>query len=131
MTQRWAATAGNLGSVELFVAVNHVEGMESGLYFYQSEDHSLFRFQRHVENQSVKDFVSRAWAFKDDDPPQALVLFTGAFHRVALKYGPFGYRLTYLDAGAAMSQLHLVARALNICSQTAVAAGRMTLLRKH
>ncbi len=120
MTQRWAATAGNLGSVELFVAVNHVEGMESGLYFYQSEDHSLFRFQRHVENQSVKDFVSRAWAFKDDDPPQALVLFTGAFHRVALKYGPFGYRLTYLDAGAAMSQLHLVARALNICSQTAV-----------
>jgi hypothetical protein len=51
--------------------------------------------------------------------PDALVFLTGAFHRVSRKYGSFGYRLVQLDAGAAVSQLHLVAAGLGLWSQTA------------
>ena len=44
---------------------------------------------------------------------------TGAMQRLTRKYGSFGYRLVNLDAGVAVSQMHLVARALGIWSKTA------------
>ncbi|PWT89854.1 MAG: hypothetical protein C5B54_08255, partial [Acidobacteria bacterium] len=44
--QRWSATAGNLGSVELFLVVRHVEGLAPGLYFYESSQHRLAFFQQ-------------------------------------------------------------------------------------
>jgi SagB-type dehydrogenase family enzyme len=115
---RWAATAGNLGSVEVFVVVREVSEMEPGVYFYQAADHSLARFQSRRKTLDVNDFMHRILAVQAESLPLALVLFTGAFHRVEQKYGTFGYRLLNFDAGVAMSQLHMVANARNICSTT-------------
>lgn len=116
--ERWAATAGNLGSVELFLAIRHVEGLEPGFYFYQSHEHSLAHFQRRHGALEIQDFMRHVIFNDQDHLPDALVLFTGAFHRVAQKYGAFGYRLTNLDAGAAVSQSLLVASSLGIQSNT-------------
>ncbi len=117
--KRWAATAGNLGSVELWLAVRNVEGLSPGYYYYQPHDHSLACFQRHSGTLAVPDFIRRVLPTESPRLPDALVLFTGAFHRVARKYGPFAYRLVNLDAGAAVSQLHMVARCLEVESRTA------------
>jgi len=116
--QRWASTAGNLGSVELFVLVRDVDGLPAGIYFYQSHDHALAWFQRRNGGLPVEDFMRRVAPSNARELPGAMVLFTAAFHRVARKYGAFGYRLIQLDAGAALSQLHVVSESLNIRSRT-------------
>jgi SagB-type dehydrogenase family enzyme len=112
--QRWAATAGNLGSVELFLAVRDVEGLEPGFYFYQPHQHSLAMFRRRAGALEPPEFINRAFFNDRAETPDLLVLFTGAFHRVARKYGSFALKLINLDAGVAYSQLQLVARSLNI-----------------
>jgi SagB-type dehydrogenase family enzyme len=116
--KRWAATGGNLGSVELYVAVRNVHGLASGFYFYQPQEHTLACFHRRGGALKIEDFMRRVIPGGPSDLPDVLVLFTAAFHRVARKYGPFAYRLIQLDAGTALSQLHLVARGLNIASRT-------------
>jgi SagB-type dehydrogenase family enzyme len=115
---RWAATAGNCGSVELFVAARSVDGLGQGIYLYQPEEHSLARFRKR-DSLEISEFMCRVLGLGEDVLPDALILFTGAFHRLARKYGSFGYRLINLDAGAALSQLHLVARSLNLHARTA------------
>jgi SagB-type dehydrogenase family enzyme len=116
--KRWAATAGNLGSVEIYVAVRNIEGLEPGLYFYQSREHTLARFERRNQGLPIKEFISRVLGEPGSELPDAVLIFTGAHHRLARKYGIFGYRLLNLDAGAALSQMHLVARNLDIYTET-------------
>lgn len=128
--QRWCATAGNLGSVELFIAARRVAGLSPGIYFYQAADHSLAEFQLHRETLKVDDFMRSIDPTGRRELPDAFVLLIGAFHRVAWKYSHFGYRLIYLDAGVAMSQLHMVAAALNICSRT-LTRWRDDLVEEH
>jgi SagB-type dehydrogenase family enzyme len=111
---RWAATGGNLGSVELFLIANRVEGLMPGTYLYEAADHTLSLIERHRERMPLTDFVRRVQANGDGDMPAALVIFTGAFHRLREKYDTFGYRLTHLDAGAGISQMRLLASALKI-----------------
>jgi SagB-type dehydrogenase family enzyme len=116
--QRWAATAGNLGSVEIFVAIHSVDGLNPGFYFYRPREHSLALFQMRADTMQVDDFISRVIPKKRHGLPEVLVLFTAAFHRITHKYGSFAYRLINLDAGASLSQLHLVARSLGLSSRT-------------
>jgi SagB-type dehydrogenase family enzyme len=112
--KRWAATGGNLGSVELFLIANRVEGLKPGAYFYEAADHTLSLIERHHERMPFTDFMRRVQSNGDGDMPDALVIFTGAFHRVREKYGAFGYRLTHLDSGAGVSQMRFLANALKI-----------------
>jgi SagB-type dehydrogenase family enzyme len=115
--RRWAATAGNLGSVEVFLAVRSVDGLLPGYYFYQPNEHTLARFHRHSGTLAVDDFMSRVIACDTNELPEALVLFTAAYHRVAAKYGPFAYRLINLDAGVALSQFRLLATSMNLVTE--------------
>ena len=111
MIKRWGATGGNLGSVEAFVAVTYVNGLQPGLYFYQARDHSLAR----LDNDSTPgaDFIAAATGLVGDQS-DAVIILTGAYHRLSRKYGPFAYKLMNFDAGVAASQLGLVGSALGI-----------------
>ena len=111
MIKRWGATGGNLGSVEAFVAVNRVSGLQPGLYFYQARDHSLARLNDYPT--PVADFIAAATGVVDDKP-DAVIILTGAYHRLSKKYGPFAYKLMNFDAGMAASQLGLVGSGLGI-----------------
>jgi SagB-type dehydrogenase family enzyme len=117
--KRWNATGGNLGSVELFAVVCNVEGIPPGYYFYQPRDHSLAAFVRRAGALPVDEFIRRVVGIPEGGAlPDALLIFTGAYHRLSRKYGVFGYRLVNLDAGVALAQMHLAARSLEIQSRT-------------
>jgi SagB-type dehydrogenase family enzyme len=111
MIKRWGATGGNLGSVEAFLAVNRVSGLQPGLYFYQAGEHSLARLDDDLT--PVADFIAAATGIVDDKP-DAVIILTGAYHRLSTKYGPFAYKLMNFDAGMAASQLGLVGSGLGI-----------------
>jgi SagB-type dehydrogenase family enzyme len=117
--KRWAATAGNLGSVEVFIVIRQVDGLFPGYYFYQPQEHALASFRRHSGMVAIDDFMRRAAGCDPANLPDAMVLLTAAFHRVSSKYGPFAYRLINLDAGVALSQLRMVAAGMNLSSQIA------------
>jgi len=117
--KRWAATAGNLGSVEVFLIARNVQGLCSGYYYYQPQEHTLAALQRVKEDVAVDDFMRRIIPGDGVTLPDAQVLFTGAYHRVSRKYGPFGYRLIHLDAGVAISQLQALAENMGLVTQIA------------
>lgn len=119
VVRRWAASAGNLGSVELFVANRTVEGLASGFYYYEALTHALVSLKK-ITGASVCEFMSRVLGRKEHALPDALIILTGAFPYLAMKYGPFAYRLVHFDAGAALGQLHLVANSMGLSSHTAL-----------
>ncbi len=112
VAKRWSANAGNLGVAEIFVLVHSVVGLDPGLYFYQPGSHSLAYLEKF--NSIPSDELLRRLLPTGNALPNALVIFTGAFHRLKKKYGAFAYRLLHLDAGAAIGQLQMVARAMGI-----------------
>jgi SagB-type dehydrogenase family enzyme len=114
--KRWAATAGNLGSVELFVAVRTVHGLKPGVYFYRPDEHALSAVLKHT-TLAVDDFIRHLMGQPVAPLPDILLLLTGAFHKTKLKYGAFGYKLLYLDAGCTLSQLHMIAAGMHINSK--------------
>ncbi len=115
--QRWAPTGGNLGSVELYVAAANVKGLEPGLYFYQSQEHSL-AYLNHLERAEYEELLQHAVLTGSESQPDALILAVGAYHRVGHKYSTFAYRVINLDAGVALAQMHMVACSLGISAQT-------------
>jgi bacteriocin biosynthesis cyclodehydratase domain-containing protein len=117
--RRWAPTGGNLGSVELYVAAKAVEGLESGVYFYQADGHALARL-RPMQTCEVAAFISRA--APGGDAAGALIIFAAAYHRIAQKYASFGYRVVQLDAGVAVAQMLAVGSGIGL--KLAIADGR-------
>ncbi|MBB5061068.1 SagB-type dehydrogenase family enzyme [Granulicella aggregans] len=114
--RRWAASGGNLGSVELFLVTRGVAGLSAGTFFYQPKQHTLARLERWVEPFSVEEAIHLLTPAAPD--AQAVIVFTSALSRLKSKYGPFAYKLSNLDTGVAIAQMHLVARSLGLWSQT-------------
>lgn len=103
--QRWTASAGNLGSPELFICAKDVAGLESGIYRYRCLSHDLVHLAFRKAGW-IHDLLGGCAAGEN------LVFFTGAYYRLQNKYGPFAYRLVHLDGGVAYSQAALVANSM-------------------
>ncbi|MBV9110954.1 MAG: SagB family peptide dehydrogenase [Gemmatimonadetes bacterium] len=110
--RRWAPTGGNLGSVELYVVVNDVVGVEPGSWYYDPHLHALARL--HERSDGGQAPFPRHLASAGDELAAAVLVLGAAYHRVARKYGPRAYRIVHLDAGVALAQLDAVAAALGI-----------------
>jgi len=111
--KRWSVSGGNLGSCEAYVLAHNVTGLEPGLYFYQPGEHALAKLERR-NGSTHDDLMARLLRDPAEQGVDALVIMTGALHRVAPKYGPFGYRLIHFDAGVATSQMQAIAADLNL-----------------
>jgi SagB-type dehydrogenase family enzyme len=112
--RRWAPTAGNLGSAELYVVALDVIGIEAGYYGYRAQEHSLARIDWASPEMAPDEFV-RAVA-PAEHPPAALIVFSAALYRLAPKYQAFAYKLAHLDSGVALSQATLAAATHHIHS---------------
>ena len=108
--RRWAPSGGNLGSTEAYLVAIDVKGLAPGVYFYKPEEHALKKL-----NQRNMNHVAAACAAVHSGPSAAaMVVLSGAYSRIARKYGPFAYKLSHLDTGAASSQFLLTASALEV-----------------
>lgn len=112
--QRWAPTGGNLGSTQIYVLARTVDGLQSGAYFYQIKDHELARIGASDGMQDIEALMSQVMGESPDRYPDALIVLTGALHRVATKYHAFAYKVIHLDAGVAMTQMQAVASGLGL-----------------
>ncbi|MFQ6090059.1 MAG: SagB/ThcOx family dehydrogenase [Candidatus Bipolaricaulia bacterium] len=109
--QRAAPSAGGLTPVEIYPVVNHVEGIERGLYHYDAIDHILHVLRR----EALRREIARACLDQDFLSDAGAVLVLSAVHRrTAWKYGPRAYRYALLDAGHVAQNIQLEAASLGL-----------------
>ncbi len=111
---RWTPSGGNLGSVEAYLVAQNVQGLSAGVYLYKPQQHTLVS----LNQRNVDHLPTVLAATATDNSVSALVVFVGAYGRLARKYGPFAYKLLHLDAGVASSQFLLVAAALEVLAES-------------
>lgn len=124
--RRWAPTGGNLGSVELYVAAQTVDGLLPGIYFYEPHEHALARIVESRQGLEVESLIAQATP--QAESTDALIVLAAANHRVAHKYGPFSYRIVHLDAGVAMAQMQVAAHGLGLRVRSAARLSHQALL---
>ncbi|HEY0777069.1 MAG TPA: SagB/ThcOx family dehydrogenase [Gemmatirosa sp.] len=104
-------SAGSLYPIELYVAVQRVEGVADGLYHYDARAHELeLRRAGAVQPQLADMTIGQGMLTRAN----VVVLMTAVFDRTMWKYKQRGYRYVWLDAGHVGQNLYLVADALGL-----------------
>jgi SagB-type dehydrogenase family enzyme len=95
--RRPVPSAGALYPLELYVIVNRVEGLESGIYHYGLVDHSLERLTNSPvpSNTLAELFLAQDYAAS----ASVIIVMTAVFARSMRKYGDRGYRYILIEAG--------------------------------
>ena len=107
---RTAPSGGALYPLELYVACQRVEGLETGLYHFDPLRHGL-EFLRPFEGDSLEELSPYHELFSSS---AAFVAITAMFWRSRFKYGARAYRFTLLEAGHAAQSLLLAVAALGL-----------------
>ena len=110
--RRACAAAGGLYELELYVAVDRVEGLAPGLYHYEVASHELALLSAGdavpaIERVSVRPVVEGA---------AAVIVLAAVMERLTWKYGVRSYRLALLNAGHAGQQLCAASTAHGLAS---------------
>jgi SagB-type dehydrogenase family enzyme len=109
--RRNVTNSGNLGSAELYPVVMRTEGIEPGLYHFDSISHDLAV----VSSGHYAAWLREVVLFQVEFAEAAVaVIVTSAFGRLTAKYGPRGYRLALFDAGHVSQNFYLCATALGL-----------------
>lgn len=108
---RTAPSAGALYPLEVYVAVEHVDGLRTGVYRYVPRQHGLqLVLDRSVRRQLCRDALSQSAVA---DAPATLA-FAAVFARTTRKYGERGRRYVYMEVGHAAENVYLQATALGL-----------------
>ena len=104
-------SAGSLYPIELYVALQRVDGIADGLYHYDPRSHELERrLDGPVQGRLADMTIGQAMLAQAN----VVVLMTAVFGRTMWKYKQRGYRYVWLDAGHVGQNLYLVADALGL-----------------
>ncbi len=113
-----APSAGARHPIVTYVVANRVDGIESGVYRYDAEGHSL----RMLREGDFEKEAARAAADQDWMVGSAVVfVWTAVFERTTSKYKDRGYRYVFLDAGHICQNLYLACESLGL-GMTSIAA---------
>lgn len=109
---RAVPSGGALYPLELYVLVQHVDGLEPGLYHYDPWRHALECLPRRASHP-----VSALTTYPELlEPAAALLLVTAMFWRTRFKYALRGYRFALLEAGHVGQNVALAATALRVAA---------------
>jgi SagB-type dehydrogenase family enzyme len=99
-------------SVEAYVVACHVEGLSSGIYHYDPDEHVLTTLRDEDPRELLATAMPTQPCFHDC---AALVVMTSVFARMQWKYPqPHAYRVVFLDAGHLSQTFLLTATALGL-----------------
>ena len=108
---RTAPSAGALYPLEVYVAVERVDGLHTGVYRYAPRQHRLeLVVDGSVREQLCRDALSQSAVV---DAPVTLA-FAAVFERATRKYGERGRRYVAMEAGHAAQNVCLQATSLGL-----------------
>jgi SagB-type dehydrogenase family enzyme len=105
--------AGASYELELYLTVEHCEGLAPGFYWYNPQEHtlSLVRPPAHKTRQLLTDARQ---AMGSAARPQVLITLAARFQRVSWKYQGLTYALILKDVGVLYATMYLVATAMDL-----------------
>ncbi len=98
--------------LELYLAINACEGIESGFYHYCPKEHLL----RRLSGLTVAVYQLSCQAAIESGLPQILIIFTARFPRVTWKYRSLAYALILKHVGVLYQSMYLVATAMELAA---------------
>ena len=113
ITKRPVPGGGGMHEIEIFLAINRSEEIDSGMYHYNAEKHCLemVRVKDKYCNQLLKD---AALAGNLSKPPDILIVLGYRPRRLSWKYQGIVYSLVLEHVGIIFQQLYLVSTALGL-----------------
>ncbi len=101
----------DLSLIQTFIAINNVNGLEDGCYYYSSSGHYL----RQVRFKNFRDEIYYLCLGQDLGYKASAVIFhTSALSKAVFKYGERAYRYLHMDAGHLGQRINLAAVNLDL-----------------
>ncbi len=102
-------SGGSIHEMEFYIAVRVCEGLEPGVYHYQSDVHRLVLLADSAAAAERMHLVSSIAMGQPEDPPDTVIVLASRVPRMAWKYEAMAYRATLLNAGVIYQTMYLVA----------------------
>ena len=113
---RSVPSPGGLYPVDLYMAVQHVTGLRSGLYRYVPRRDRLYQ----IQDEKAFDAVRGAFSFPDQlisiSAANVVFLLVLRIQKLMRKYGDRGVRYAFIEAGEITQSIHLAVTALGFGS---------------
>ena len=112
--QRYHSSSGGLYPIDVYIFVNEVENIPSGVYKYQPISNSLMLTSELSINEFSKVFANNVIDIVNSN---FVVCFANSFEKIYLKYGELSLALLFLETGIMAQNCHLnaVARKIGSC----------------
>lgn len=117
IAHRSSPSAGGRCPLELYVVAQQIDGLEDGIYHYDSWSHQFEELRLGSFNDALSGMLFGQLHLSKAN---LIVCITAVFERTTWKYAERGYRYVLLEAGHVCQTLYLVADALGLA---AVAVG--------
>jgi SagB-type dehydrogenase family enzyme len=108
---RPAPSAGGLYPIEIYVAIQFVEGLDDGIYHYDPQAHELELVRAGLAHPALTRISLDQTMVLGAN---VVAILTAVPERTMWKYGQRGYRYVWLDAGHIGQNLYLVGTALGL-----------------
>lgn len=119
VTKRTVPSAGSRHAFETYLMINHVDGLEAGLYRYLAVTHQIARLPAITDfrQQLTEACLKQQHIFNS----AVTFIWVADVKRTIWRYCQRGYRYLYLDAGHVCQNLYLLAEAIG-CGVCAIGA---------
>lgn len=107
-------TPGHITGCRLFPLVLNVEGLASGVYYYDERQRHL----RHIRVEDPMPFVQEHFFQAEFLAAPVMLLTLGSVSDYLLRYGDRGYRYMLFDVGLLLQRMYLVTSCLDLSGCT-------------
>lgn len=118
-TKRTVPSAGARHAFETYVLLNHVEGIEPGLYRYMALSHQLARLD--APDDITAQVMAACWNQVQVEQSAVTLIWAADAYRMQWRYSERTVRYLHLDAGHVCQNLYLAAETIQ-CGVCAIAA---------
>ncbi|MEW8144555.1 MAG: SagB family peptide dehydrogenase [Candidatus Thiodiazotropha endolucinida] len=100
--------------LEIYVLANDVDKLDRGIYHYSSEKQALYILNKN--EQLIDEYILDAVSVMGGEapPPNALLLMATRIRRLTTAYRGLSYRISLMNAGAALQTMYLIATAMKL-----------------
>jgi SagB-type dehydrogenase family enzyme len=114
VAQRPYPSAGSIYELELYPLVNRCENIESGLYYYEPDQHELIRISGPTD--IVVQLLQNAGGATmiPVEQMQVLIIIAARFQRISWKYSALAYSLILKNVGVLYQTMYLAATAMGL-----------------
>ncbi|MEI6559653.1 MAG: SagB family peptide dehydrogenase [Rhodospirillaceae bacterium] len=106
-------SGGAMYSIEFYLAIRRVAGIEPGFYHYAALDHAL-EYLGPLDGARQRLLTEATMSAAMNTPPDVQITLASRFSRVAWKYQAVAYSLVLKEVGAIYQTMYLVATALGL-----------------